>query len=133
MVERRAPQQAIDTAAIEKVSALEARMDGHDDLCAERLANLRADIVGVKDGIKQLNDDAKRAIDSLSGKQESYHKTNADALKTLTSGLTELTAKFAGTQGERSGLSDALSGVLKIMPIILSTATLIFIMFGRHP
>lgn len=133
MVERRAPQTAIDTTALEKASALEARVDGHEDLCTERFKNLAADIAGVKGDIQQLNEDASDRLDKLDAKQETNHRSNAETLRVLTTGLAQLSQQFGNAQGERAGLSDAGNMLTKIMPIMLSTMTLLYLIFGKHP
>lgn len=123
---------------------VEARLDGHEDLCTERFRNLDAKIDDVKDdvrvlsgyvekGMQTLNDDAKKAIDNLGSRQDGFHKMNSDTLQQLTLGLSQLTLQVASGKGSFEGASGAVRFILQIiLPIGMSLATLIIVAL-KHP
>jgi chromosome segregation ATPase len=120
--ERRKPstaaaQDQIDTRAIEKVTKVEADLEGHEDLCTERFNNLNGKVDDVKDQVSDIKNDIK----NLSDKQEKYHKTNSEALESLQN-------KFATMQNANKifGLP-----VLDWIKVGIPFVTLIYLIMGH--
>lgn len=119
------PQVRINTRTLEVVSELRGDLNGHKDMDSLQFATVRAELTEIKGDIKQLNNDAKRAIDDLADRQENYHKTNSATLTDLKFSINALTSERAGANGV-GGL------LIKLAPIFLSLATLAFWIWGRH-
>lgn len=134
MVERATtPQARVNTRALEIASRADARMDAHEQVCTERYKNLADQFGDVKGDIKELGDDAKAAIGVVSDRQDNNHRTNTEQLSKITEALNQLTQKVAVGQGKLDGANGAGAFLLKVLPILLATSTLAYLIFGRHP
>lgn len=121
-------QEDIDTRALEIACRVEAAQEGHEDLCTERFRNLDMKIDDVKDDIRRGNAADQKAMEDLTRRTETYHQTNSIALKEITSGMAALALQFGVGQGKIDGSGSFLEKTLKVLPIIIATATLVLVL-----
>ena len=125
VVRRRTPQQSNDTTALQAVERLAGVVEGHDQRDDDRFDNLREDVKELKGEIKQLNVDAKQAIEALDRKGEGNHKDNQNWMQRLELKLDGLSSRNAGAAW--------LGMTIREWLILIIAASALISPFLRHP
>lgn len=80
-------QRQLDTRALEKASAVEARQEAHEDICGERYKNIESKFADLK------------------AENQSNHRDNIETLKAIKDELSAATKALAAINGSQTGRS----------------------------